>query len=55
MSTERTAVFDHSGTSFDGFLKEGCMLNEVEVVAIKRVILWQSLETMDGDRTDAGR
>ena len=32
---------DHSGSSFDGFLREEGMLEEAEAVAIKRVIAWQ--------------
>jgi DNA-binding Xre family transcriptional regulator len=38
--------FDHSGSSFDSFLDEEGMLEEVEAVAIKRVIAWQLSETM---------
>jgi antitoxin HicB len=32
---------DHSGSSFDEFLCEEGVLEEAEVVAIKRVIAWQ--------------
>jgi antitoxin HicB len=32
---------DHSGSSFDEFLREEGMLEEAEAVAIKRVIVWQ--------------
>ncbi|MTJ79548.1 MAG: Fis family transcriptional regulator [Telmatospirillum sp.] len=46
MSTEPTPPFDHSGSSFDSFLEEDGLLDEIEVVAIKRVIAWQLLETM---------
>lgn len=52
MSDEPTASFNHSGSSFDSFLEDEGILDEV--VAIKHVIAWQSLKTMDGDRTDAG-
>lgn len=38
--------FDHSGSNFDGFLEEDGLLDEVEMVAIKRVIAWKRLETM---------
>ena len=33
--------FDHSGTSFDSFLEEHGIREEVEAVAIKRVLAWQ--------------
>ncbi len=46
MSTEPTPPYDHSGSSFDSFLEEDGILDEVEVVAIKRVIAWQLQETM---------
>lgn len=38
--------FDHSGSSFDSFLEEDGVLEEVEAVAIKRVIAWQLAEAM---------
>lgn len=38
--------FDHSGSSFDGFLEEEGILEEVEAAAIKEVIAWQLSETM---------
>ena len=39
-------AFDHSGSSFDSFLEEEGILDEVESVAIKRVIAWQLSEAM---------
>jgi antitoxin HicB len=33
--------FDHSGASFDSFLEEEGIREEVEAVAIKRVLAWQ--------------
>jgi DNA-binding Xre family transcriptional regulator len=36
----------HSGSSFDSFLEEEGILEEVEAVAIKRVIAWQLSEAM---------
>jgi antitoxin HicB len=36
----------HSGSSFDDFLEEEGILEEVEAVAIKRVIAWQLAEAM---------
>jgi hypothetical protein len=38
--------FDHSGSAFDSFLEEEGILDEVEAVAIKRVIAWQLVEAM---------
>jgi DNA-binding phage protein len=37
-------AFDHSGSSFDSFLEEEGILDEVEAAAIKRVIAWQLAE-----------
>ena len=42
---ERTA-FDHSGSSFDDFLEEEGIREEVEAVAIKRVLAWQLSQEM---------
>jgi DNA-binding Xre family transcriptional regulator len=39
-------TFDHSGSAFDSFLEEEGILDEVEAVAIKRVIAWQLAEAM---------
>ena len=39
-------AFDHSGSSFDSFLQEKGIREEVEAVAIKRVLAWQLLQTM---------
>ena len=38
--------FDHSGSSFDSFLEEEGILDEVDAVAVKRVIAWQLEEAM---------
>ena len=46
MSTRKKAAFDHSGSSFDSFLEEEGILDEVETAAIKRVIAWQLAEAM---------
>ena len=40
------AAFDHSGSSFDSFLEEEDILDEVEAAAIKRVLAWQLAEAM---------
>ena len=37
---------DHSGSSFDEFLREEGTLEEAEAVAIKRVIAWQLQQEM---------
>ncbi|MFY9852796.1 MAG: helix-turn-helix transcriptional regulator [Terracidiphilus sp.] len=42
----KQTAFDHSGSSFDSFLEEEGILDEVETVAIKRVIAWQLAEAM---------
>jgi antitoxin HicB len=41
-----TKVDRHSGSSFDSFLQEEGILEEVEAVAIKRVIAWQIEQEM---------
>ena len=45
MKTKESA-FDHTGSSFDSFLEEEGILEEVESAAIKRVIAWQLSEAM---------
>jgi len=37
---------DHSGSSFDSFLQEEGIQEEVEAVAIKRVLAWQLEQAM---------
>lgn len=39
-------AFDHSGSSFESFLEEEGILDEVDAVAIKRVLAWQLSEAM---------
>jgi len=39
-------VFDHSGSTFDSFLREEGIREEVESVAIKRVLAWQLEQAM---------
>jgi len=41
-----TTTFDHSGSTFDSFLEEEGILDEVEATAVKRVIAWQLAEAM---------
>lgn len=40
----------HIGTDFDDFLEEEDLLNEVEIVAAKRVIAWQIAEIMEKEQ-----
>ena len=46
MNKRRKAAFDDSGSTFDSFLEEEGILEEVEAVAVKRVIAWQLAEAM---------
>lgn len=39
-------AMDHSGSSFESFLEEEGIREEVEAVAIKRVLAWQLLQAM---------
>jgi antitoxin HicB len=39
-------VSDHSGSTFDSFLEEEGIREEVEAVAIKRVLAWQLEQAM---------
>lgn len=41
MSKTRRKKPNHTGSSFDSFLQEGGIREEVEAVAIKRVLAWQ--------------
>ncbi|MCE5310721.1 MAG: helix-turn-helix domain-containing protein [Acidobacteriales bacterium] len=43
--TER-ARFDHSGSSFDSFLEQEGILEEVEAGAVKRILAWQLSQAM---------
>ena len=47
MSTKKTqSKLNHSGSSFDSFLEEEGIREEVDAVAIKRVIAWHLSEAM---------
>lgn len=46
MKKRKPAASVHSGSSFDGLLEEDGILEEVEAVAIKRVIAWQLAQAM---------
>jgi len=47
---KRHKVADHSGSSFDSFLDEHGIREEVEAVAIKRVLAWQLSQAMQKQR-----
>jgi len=46
VKTQKETAFDHSGSSFDSFLEEEGIREEVDAAAIKRVIAWQLSEAM---------
>src|SRR5271155_3361197 len=46
MKIEKKSAFDHTGSTFDSFLEDEGILDEVQAVAIKRVIAWQIAEAM---------
>jgi DNA-binding phage protein len=46
MKSRTKPVFDHSGSTFDSFLEEEGILDEVDALAIKRVIAWQLSQAM---------
>jgi antitoxin HicB len=50
MTTRKKVPFDHTGSSFDTFLEEEGILEEVEAAAIKRVIAWQLAEAMSASK-----
>jgi hypothetical protein len=46
MNKKPTANFDYTGSTFTSFLENEGIRNEVEAVAIKRVLAWQLLQEM---------
>lgn len=50
MKTKAKKAFDHSGSSFDDFLEEEGIREEVEAAAIKRVLAWQLSQEMQRQR-----
>jgi len=51
MKTAKTRKkLDHSGSTFDSFLEEEGIREEVEAVAIKRVLAWQLEQAMQEQR-----
>ena len=49
-SRKKRKVIDHSGSTFDSFLEEEGIREEVEAVAIKRVLAWQLEQAMRKQR-----
>jgi antitoxin HicB len=45
-SKQPRASFTHTGSSFDDFLDEAGIRNEVEAAAIKKVLAWQFVQEM---------
>ncbi|MGB9198468.1 MAG: helix-turn-helix domain-containing protein [Terriglobales bacterium] len=43
---KKNGAIDHTGSTFDNFLEEEGIREEVEAVAVKRVISWQLAEAM---------
>src|SRR5437764_15320738 len=43
---KKNRVIEHTGSTFDSFLEEEGIREEVEAVAVKRVISWQLAEAM---------
>ncbi len=48
---KKNGVVEHTGSTFDSFLEEEGIREEVEAVAVKRVISWQLAEAMRKKRT----
>jgi hypothetical protein len=46
----RKRRMDHSGSTFDSFLEQEGIREEVEAVAIKRVLAWQLQQAMQNQR-----
>lgn len=46
MKTKTRKAFDHTGSSFESFLEHEGIRDEVEAVAIKRVLAWQLSQEM---------
>jgi len=46
---------DHSGSTFDSFLEEEGIREEVEAVAIKRVLAWQLEQAMQEQQKTSKR
>ncbi|MGA7687133.1 MAG: hypothetical protein WCA58_19130 [Terriglobales bacterium] len=43
---KKNLAVDHTGSTFDSFLQEEGIREEVEAVALRRVISWQLAEAM---------
>jgi high-affinity Fe2+/Pb2+ permease len=51
---KRRKVTNHSGSTFDSFLGEEGIREEVEAVAIKRVLAWQLSQAMQDQQRLSG-
>jgi antitoxin HicB len=49
MRRKRQPISRHGGSTFDSFLEEEGIREEVEAVAIKRVIAWQLAQAMKAE------
>jgi len=47
---KKHGTVEHTGSSFDSFLEEEGIREEVEAVAVKRVISWQLAEAMKKEK-----
>ncbi len=50
MNSKRKLVRNHTGSTFESFLEEEKILEEVETAAVKRVIAWQLENAMKEQR-----
>ena len=48
---KKNGLVEHTGSTFDSFLEEEGIREEVEAVAIKRVLAWQLAEAMRKTKT----
>lgn len=46
MNSKKNTAVQHTGSSFDSFLEEEGIREEVEAIAAKRVLAWQLAEAM---------
>ncbi len=47
MKKQSRKVADHGGSTFDSFLEDEGIREEVEAVAVKRVLAWQFEQAME--------
>jgi hypothetical protein len=46
---------DHSGSTFDSFLEQEGIREEVEAVAVKRVLAWQSEQAIGNTKNNTAQ